>query len=80
MRVGNGEDIRVWEDPWIPRAAFFSCVKHHGAVDENLHVSDIITEDRCWNTEMVRELCADEDAELILTIPLAAHPLPDHLV
>lgn len=79
-RVGNGEDIRVWLDRWIPREAFFMCIRRNTDSPGDLLVADLITADRRWNVELVREYCLEEDARLILSIPLSENAIPDRLV
>lgn len=78
--MGNGEDIRAWQDAWIPRTSFFNCIRCTSDVPEDLRVPDFITAEREWNAKLIHQYCAAEDARLILNIPLSEHDLPNQLM
>ncbi|XP_040255222.1 uncharacterized mitochondrial protein AtMg00310-like [Aegilops tauschii subsp. strangulata] len=69
-RVGDGQNIHTWDDPWIPRAWSRKVVTPRGG---NLltRVSELIdpTTGR-WDEELIRDMFWEEDATLILQIPL----------
>ena len=70
-RVGSGDSINIWDDPWIPpgpsRKLVMPC--------ENIvhtRVSELIDQDsHLWKEELIRERFSSVDANRILSIPLA---------
>jgi hypothetical protein len=77
-RVGDGTQINIWADPWIPRGATRQPATPRGAslltrVDELI---DLNTGD--WDEQLVRDTFWDDDAETILTIP-TGEGSPDRL-
>ena len=70
-RVGNGEEIRITKDKWIPDAP---CHPICPTVDipDDLKVNSLIDESsRKWNEELVRICFSPADAERILNIALS---------
>ncbi|XP_010468796.1 PREDICTED: uncharacterized protein LOC104748915 [Camelina sativa] len=70
-RVGTGESISVWNDPWIPaqfpRPAL--CTGPH--MDPNLTVTQLIDRrTNTWRLDLLNELFDPTDVELIRAIPL----------
>ncbi|CAN6246168.1 unnamed protein product [Urochloa humidicola] len=68
-RVGNGEHINIWSDPWLPREW---CRKPITPRGNNLlrKVSELIDPNTGkWDETMVRDTFWDQDAECILSIP-----------
>ncbi|KAL0458751.1 UNVERIFIED_CONTAM: hypothetical protein Slati_0502300 [Sesamum latifolium] len=71
-RVGSGELIHAWSDPWLPRSRFFRPITPHLALGGDLLVSeplDPVLEG--WDSRRVRELLWPEDSDLILSLPLS---------
>lgn len=69
-RVGSGEKINIWLDPWIPNAATRRPVTPRG---QNVltRVSDLIDPTTgVWDEVLVRDIFWEMDADLILTIPV----------
>lgn len=69
-RVGDGSQIRIWEDPWLPRGHLRQPCTPRGAnlltrVDELLDPST-----GTWDEELVRDCFWKEDADLILSLPV----------
>jgi hypothetical protein len=69
-RVGNGLTMNIWSDPWLPRPWSRRPITPRGnAVVQR--VSDLIDPyTNCWDEHLVRDLFWQEDAELILAIPI----------
>jgi ribonuclease HI len=69
-RVGNGESINIWNDPWIPNAATRRPCTPKG---RNIltRVSDLIDPvTGTWDEVLVRDIFWEMDAKLILSIPV----------
>ena len=78
-RVGNGEEIRITKDKWIPDAP---CHPICPTVDipDDLKVNSLIDESsRKWNEELVRICFSPADAERILNIALSHNRVLDYV-
>ena len=70
-RVGNGEDIRITKDKWVPDAPCHP-IQPVVQMPDDLKVCSLIDESsRQWNDELVRICFRPADAESILNIPLS---------
>jgi hypothetical protein len=78
-RVGNGEEIRITKDKWIPdapRHPIFPTVD----IPDDLKVCSLIDESsRKWNKELVRICFSPADAECILNIALSHNRVLDYI-
>ncbi|KAL0410966.1 UNVERIFIED_CONTAM: hypothetical protein Slati_3686300 [Sesamum latifolium] len=73
-RVGSGVHIKVWHDKWIPRNSTYRLVTPPDTMNNNMRVTELIEENgRKWNEELIRKLMMPEDADVILSIPLASN-------
>ncbi|KAL0009734.1 hypothetical protein SO802_004842 [Lithocarpus litseifolius] len=80
-RVGNGRDVKVWGDRWLP------CSSSHGVISPRLflhndtRVGELIdTEVMCWKSSVVDSIFLPHKAEAIKGIPLSVRFPPDKLV
>lgn len=67
-RIGNGQRVNIWADPWIPNAATRRPVTPRG---QNVvtRVSDLIDPVKgSWDEALVRDMFWEMDAQLILAI------------
>ncbi|KAL9279362.1 putative RNA-directed DNA polymerase [Arabidopsis thaliana] len=76
VRLGNGQDTRVWEDPWLPtippRPAYGL------AVIPNLTVSDLWKEGlREWNPVIFEGVLNPEDQQLAESLYLSKYAVQD---
>ena len=69
-RIGTGEHVRIWEDPWIPNGTTRRPRTARGSVliDKVSDLFDPYTEN--WDEELVKDLFCEEDVKEILAIPL----------
>lgn len=79
--VGIGDDINIWEDPWLPLPHHFEpfslpmegtegwMISHH--IDETSHV---------WIEDLTHELFTEEEEALILCMPLSFRCPKDKLI
>ena len=79
LQVGNGNNILVWEDPWVPDCLnFIPKPKEGSPPNSSLAVSQLFNQDRLsWNEHKLRELFDPEDAQAISRIPLMSIDKPD---
>ena len=78
-RVGNGKEIRIMKDKWIPG---MPCIPIHPMVQipDELKVNALIDEStRQWNEELIRICFSSADAERIISIPLSHNRIPDYV-
>jgi len=75
--VGNGSDIDVLKDPWIPRPSSFKVISlRRGA---SLCVADLIDHDRhIWDIQKINESLLPIDGDQILSIPLSSREAKDN--
>ncbi|KAL0318628.1 UNVERIFIED_CONTAM: putative mitochondrial protein [Sesamum angustifolium] len=79
-RIGTGQSVSVWKDPWLPRAPSFRVITPP-LLGAQLKVCDLILEHtREWDVEAVQSLFWLEDSTLILQIPLSFSGVGDLLV
>lgn len=75
-RVGNGEDIRVWSDPWLPGTQTRKVLSSRGNSPIDLRVGALIDHTtRRWNEQLIATLLAPFEVDRVLGIPLS-HRMP----
>lgn len=69
-RVGDGEWIRIWEDPWIPRGQMRRPITPRGAIllTKVSELIDPIT--GSWDIQLLNDVFWEEDVKEIMTIPV----------
>jgi hypothetical protein len=67
-RVGDGDTIKIWTDPWIPRGSTRKLISQVSKVSELINQTT-----NTWDTNLVQQTFAPEDVELILQIPIYEH-------
>ena len=72
-RIGDGSQVRVWNDPWPPRGTTRRPVTAQGESDIEW-VSELVdnTTGMTWNRELIAEMFHADDAQTIMAIPLRA--------
>jgi hypothetical protein len=67
-RVGNGKNIRIWRDNWIPRDFYLRPIKRRRP-SRLKWVADLIDEERMeWKIDILQQIFAPADVEVILKI------------
>ena len=80
-RVGNGKNIRIWGEKWLPRMSSFEVISPRIFLHQDTRVSELInTERKSWNEEVIRQLFLPVDADTILGIPLSNQLPEDRLI
>lgn len=71
-RIGDGEDMQVWGDKWIPMPSTFSVQTPINTLPADAKVKDLIdTYTKEWKVTIVKEIFWEEEAQSILKIPLS---------
>ena len=73
-RIGDGNNTRVLEDPWLPRPGSFK-VYDKPFLPRELRVIDLKHSDGQWDEEMIGCLFNEADARLILSLPCSDNQL-----
>lgn len=76
-RVGNGKNVKVWSDPWVPNTQTRHVLSHRENSPADLEVgalSDPIT--RSSNKQLVEQLFLPFEYDRVLSIPLSTR-MPD---
>ena len=80
-RVGNGRQIHIWEDKWLPTPTSHKVITPQTDFDDYPMVSSLIDNDtRWWKVEVVRSIFLPSEASTILKIPLNYNLLEDSLI
>ena len=80
-RVGNGRDVRVWGDRWLPCSSYNRVISPRLFLHEDTQVGELIdTEVKCWKSSMVDSIFLPHEAEAVKSIPLSVCLSPDKLL
>ena len=76
-RVGNGHNIDIWEDAWIPNCANRKVITPRGSnlISRVSYLIDPVTSN--WDENLVTQMFLPVDAQRILAILLAQHDMLD---
>ncbi|KAL0411831.1 UNVERIFIED_CONTAM: hypothetical protein Slati_3772800 [Sesamum latifolium] len=78
-KVGDGRLINVMNDPWLSRPPTFKIIAHPKSLPPSATVSELLTEDRSWNRDLVEQEFSSLDAVCILQSPISQAPNIDTL-
>jgi hypothetical protein len=72
-RVGGGNKITIWDDPWIPRGLTRRVISRKGknVINWVSELIDPITND--WDVKLLNQSLEQEDVQAILKIPVFGH-------
>ena len=80
-QVGNGQDIRIWEDKWLPGLSTHKVVSPPSILPPNAMVDILINaEDGTWNTVLLQQLFLPHEVNIILGTALNTNLQRDKLV
>ncbi|KAG8387873.1 hypothetical protein BUALT_Bualt02G0066800 [Buddleja alternifolia] len=80
-RVGNGEDIAIWFDPWLPSTSGFKITTRNRLLPMNAKVNSLINPNTgWWDSDLIDRVFCPEDASIIKTIPLGSNNNRDRLI
>jgi hypothetical protein len=69
-RIGDGLNVNIWEDPWMPTGVTRRPTTHKGNCELNL-VAELIDDNTGdWNKELIMQHFLPADVQTILSIPL----------
>lgn len=69
-RIGDGTQVDIWQDPWLPRGVTRRPTTQQGQaiISKVSELMNPVTEG--WDVDLVHELFTEEDAQIILSIPV----------
>ncbi|KAG7583942.1 Ribonuclease H domain [Arabidopsis suecica] len=77
-RVGSGESISVWNDPWIPAQFSRPALSNSHNHDPTLLVKCLInSQTNSWDIELIRTLFDPKDIPMVCVLPLGLQNSPD---
>lgn len=77
-KIGDGIQILIRKDNWLPRNIVFKLFNPHNISDHLIHVGDLINEDtNTWNISLINQFFSPVDANRIMQLPLAPIPCKD---
>lgn len=80
-QVGDGEQIQVWKDKWLPNPSTYKVVTPENLGSEVTWVRDLIDGGKMeWRADLIRQNFMPQDVDAILSIPLSAHRTRDRLI
>jgi hypothetical protein len=80
-RVGNGCNIKVRGDRWLPNPHTYKVQSHPRIIDGQSMVSSLINHtSKNWNEDLLKEVFIEEEAKVIANIPLSPLLPEDRLI
>jgi hypothetical protein len=80
-RVGDGNDIKIWGDKWLPTPSSHSVQSPRIPMMEDMKVSSLIDQElKQWNNSFIASHFLLEEASVIINIPLSPFLLRDRLI
>lgn len=75
--MGDGRDIKVWQDRWIPSPTTFSIQSPVNTID---YGHAIYTDTKWWNKPLVHATFNKEEADLITSLAICPRQQRDRLI
>jgi len=73
-RIGNGENVNIWGDKWLPTPTTYAIQSSRHTFSEYAKVVELIDPDtKGWNVPLLKNIFWTEEAELISQIPLSRY-------
>lgn len=70
--IGNGQQVRIWKDPWLPELPSFKVWSPVRNLDEDAIVAELIDTDlKQWKRALVLDSFNEFEANQSLNIPLS---------
>ncbi|XP_042974665.1 uncharacterized protein LOC122306301 [Carya illinoinensis] len=80
-RVGNGRQINIWGDKWIPKLSTMRVQTPRTLLEADAKVSEFIKEgSKTWKEEMIKGILNEEEVALVCSLPMSTSGLPDKLI
>jgi hypothetical protein len=71
-RIRDGKSIKVWGDKWLPTPTTYEVQSPPKILDKKDMVAELIDpEVKWWNTALIKSVFSEEEAKVIINIPLS---------
>ena len=72
-RIGNGEEVQIWGDRWIPKPSKFTVYSAPNNIEPKAKVKELINSNMgWWDQSLLTAIFPKEEKEAINTIPLSS--------
>ncbi|XP_058726256.1 uncharacterized protein LOC131597583 [Vicia villosa] len=80
-RIGNGENVIILKDIWIPDNLGFKVLTHDGSVNGETRVRDLIVQETgCLKQDLIETNFEPHESVSILSIPISQQNMEDKLI
>lgn len=80
-RVGNEEQINIWEDKWLPSRLTFQVQSPKKILPSIAIVNELLVERGTeWNVNLIQSIFWEEETKAILSIPVGQFQREDKLI
>jgi hypothetical protein len=69
-RVGDGNSVNIWRDPWLPRNGGLQMITPRGQILVSTAAELMDPYSACWDEQLVRDTLWPIDANVVLSIPI----------
>lgn len=69
-RVGSGKEVDILNTPWLPSISDPYVHSSSEALINQKVISLMVTGEKIWDTDLIKDLFDERDADIILSIPL----------
>lgn len=80
LRVGNGEQVRIWGDRWLPIPSTSMIKSPVRILQREAYVKELIDERGYWNESLVNAVLSEEEADRVKSLPLSKRGSEDKLI
>ncbi|KAF7822031.1 putative ribonuclease H-like domain, reverse transcriptase zinc-binding domain-containing protein [Senna tora] len=76
-RIDNGNDTKIFEDPWLPSLESFRIAYRPCDININAYVSDLLDDSGRWKMDVIQRAFSEIESEAIRSIPNGARRRKD---
>jgi hypothetical protein len=78
LRIGNGSEVKIWGEPWIPTLTTFRIQSTLKVLNSNFKVEELIDPNtQWWRTNLLQEMFCVEEAKIVTSILIASLSQPN---
>lgn len=80
-RVGNGANIHIWEDRWLPSPSMYKITSPRMFLHADTWVQDLINATTTeWKATIIEALFLPHEVDVIKSMPISSRLPPDKLI
>lgn len=79
-RVGDGKNIKIWGQRWVPIPSTFCIQSPVSLLDKEAKVCELMKGNGEWDDLLIKRIFNKEEAEVISSIPLSRMVVEDKIV